>query len=63
MFILIIQFVALVIICYIYFISATTNRISEDNRRLVPSKVLLVMIATLIAFGLFAAWYVRLGLA
>jgi len=63
MFILIINFLALVVILYIYFISATTNRISEDNRRLVPSNVLLVIIATLIAFGLFAVWFVRLGLA
>ncbi|HAJ76737.1 MAG: hypothetical protein QGG54_17055 [Gammaproteobacteria bacterium] len=62
MIILIINFLALVVILYIYFISATTNRVSEDNRRLLPSNVLLVMLATLIAFGLFATWYVRLGL-
>ena len=63
MFILIIQFTALVIICYIYFISATTNRISEDNRRLVPRNVLFVIIITVFIFILFAVWYVRLGLA
>ena len=63
MFILIIQFLALVVILYIYYISATTNRISEDNRKLLPSNVLLVITAILIAFGLFAIWFVRLGLA
>jgi len=63
MFILVIEFFALVVICYVFFVYATRKRVSENNRKLIPSKVIWVIIFTLLSFVLFASWYVRLGLS
>ncbi len=60
--ILVIEFLALVVICYVYFVYATRNKVSGDKGRLVPIRVLGVIVLTLLAFILFASWYVRLGL-
>jgi hypothetical protein len=62
MFILVLEFLALVIICYVFFVYATRKRVAENKGKLAPAKVIGVIILVLFAFILFASWYVRLGL-
>ena len=63
MIILGLEFLALIVICYVFFVYATRNRISESNRKRIPSWVVGVAILMLLAMLVFASWYVRLGLA
>jgi len=57
------EFLALIIICYVYFIYATRGQVSENKGKLISSRFVVVAILTLLAMILFASWYVRLGLA
>ena len=57
------EFLALIIICYVYFIYATRGQVSENKGKLISSRFVVVAILTLFAMILFASWYVRLGLA
>lgn len=63
MIILGLEFLALIVICYVFFVYATRNKVSESKGKLIPSKVVAVIIFTILAMILFASWYVRLGLA
>ena len=57
------EFLALIVICYVYFIYATRGQVSENKGKLISSRFVVVAILTLLAMILFASWYVRLGLA
>ena len=61
--ILVIEFFALIVICYVFFVYATKNRVSKKNGKAFPLKTAGVAILILITFIWFASWYVRLGLA
>ena len=61
MIILGIEFLALIVICYVFFIYATRNPVSKTKRK--PAWVVGVTILMLLVFILFASWYLRLGLA
>ncbi len=63
MIILGIEFLALIVICYVFFIYATSNPVSNTKRKLAWSRVAGVTILMLLVFILFASWYLRLGLA
>jgi hypothetical protein len=63
MIILGLEFLALIVICYVFFVYATRNRVSESNGKRIPGRVVGVVIFILLAMLLFASWYVRLGLA
>ncbi len=63
MIILGIEFLALIVICYVFFVYATKGRVSESKRKPIPIRVVGVAIFMLLAMILFASWYVRLGLA
>ena len=57
------EFLALIVICYVYFIYATRGQVSENKDKRISSGFVVVAILTLLAMILFASWYVRLGLA
>ena len=63
MIILGIEFLALIVICYVFFIYATRNPVSNIKRNITWSKAAGAAILALLVFILFASWYVRLGLA
>jgi hypothetical protein len=63
MIILGIEFLALIVICYMFFVYATKGQVSESKRKPIPIRVVGVAIFMLLAMILFASWYVRLGLA
>jgi len=63
MIILGLEFLALIVICYVFLVYATRNQVSERKGKLTPSRAVGLAILTLIAMLLFASWYVRLGLA
>ena len=50
MFILAIEFLALVVICYVFFVYATRKRVDENKGRLIPYKIIWVIIFILISF-------------
>ncbi len=57
------EFLALIVICYVYFIYATRGQVSENKDKRISSGLVVVAILTLLAMILFASWYVHLGLA
>ena len=63
MIILGLEFLALIVICYVFFIYATRNPVSNIKRKLTWRKAAGAAILALLVFILFASWYVRLGLA
>jgi hypothetical protein len=63
MIILGIEFLALIVICYVFFVYATRGQVSEGNGKPIPIKLVGMAIFMLLAMILFASWYVRLGLA
>ena len=63
MIILGLEFLALIVICYVFVVYATRDQVSESKGKLIPSRVVGVAILTFLAMVLFASWYVRLGLA
>ncbi len=63
MIILGIQFLALVVICYVFLVYATRNQVAEGKGKLIPKRIAGVFILVLVALVVFASWYVRLGLA
>jgi len=63
MFILGIEFLALIVICYVFVVYATRDQVSDGMGKLISSRAVGVAIFTLLAMVLFASWYVRLGLA
>jgi hypothetical protein len=58
-----IQFLALVVICYVFLVYATRDQVEESKAKLTPKKVAVVAIFIIFSIILFASWYVRLGLA
>ena len=63
MIILGLEFLALIVICYVYFVYATRNQVSEHKEKRNSGRPMVVAILTLLAMILFASWYVNLGLA
>ncbi len=63
MIILVLEFLALIVICYVFLVYATRNQVSESKGKLIPGKVAAVMILAILAMLLFTSWYIRLGLA
>jgi len=63
MFILGIEFLALIVICYVFFIYATRDHLSESKGRSISSWVVGAAILILLAMILLASWYVQLGLS
>ena len=63
MIILGIEFLGLIVICYIFLVYVMNNHISGGKGKLTPSVALGVVILMVIAMLMFASWYVRLGLA
>jgi hypothetical protein len=61
MIILGLEFLALIVICYVFLVYAMRDQVSE--RKLTPSKIAGVAILAVLTMILFASWYVRLGLA
>ena len=61
MIILGLEFLALIVICYVFLVYAMRDQVSE--RKLTPSKIAGVVIFAVLTMILFASWYVRLGLA
>ncbi len=57
------EFLALIVICYVYFVYATRGQVSENEEKRISSRLVVVAILTLLTMILFASWYVRLGLA
>ena len=63
MIILGLEFLALIVICYVFFAYATRDKLSKSKGKLTPSRVVGVAILMILAMILFASWYLRLGLA
>ncbi len=63
MIILGIEFLALIVICCMFFVYATRGQVSRSKGKLIPIRVVGMAIFMLLAMILFASWYVRLGLA
>ena len=61
MIILGLEFLALIVICYVFLVYAMRDQVSK--RKLTPSKIAGVAILAVLTMILFASWYVRLGLA
>jgi hypothetical protein len=62
MIILGLEFLALIVICYVFLVYVTRNRVSAGKGKLIPIRVAGVIIFLFLAFIIFASWYVRLGL-
>jgi len=62
MIILVIEFLAIIVICYLFLVFVTSNRVSESERRPIPNWVFGVIILMFIAMILFVSWYGRLTL-
>ncbi len=56
MIILGIEFLALIVICYVFFVYATKGQVSESKRKSIPIRVVGVAIFMLLAMILFASW-------
>ncbi len=56
------EFLALIVICYVFLVYATRDQVPESKAKLTPKRILAVAIITILAMILFASWYVRLGL-
>jgi hypothetical protein len=63
MIILGIEFLGLIVICYIFLAYAMNNHVSGGKGKLAPSVAIGAAILMIIAILMFASWYVRLGLA
>jgi len=63
MIILGLEFLALIVICYVYYVYATRGPVSEDKDKQNSSRFILVAILLFLAMFMFASWYVSLGLA
>ena len=62
MIILAIEFLAIIVICYLFLVFVTSNRVSEGERKPIPVWVVGVGILMIIAMILFVSWYGRLTL-
>ena len=62
MFILVIEFVALVVICYVFLVYATRKKVALNNGKRGTGKLILAMLFLLLSFFVFAAWFIELGL-
>ncbi len=63
MFILGIEFLALIIICYIYYVCATQNQVSGNKKKKISKGFVLIAILMFSVMVMFASWYIELGLA
>ena len=63
MFILGLEFLALIVICYVFFVYATSNHVSGRKEKLNLGWVVGIIAFMLLSMILFASWYVRLGLS
>jgi hypothetical protein len=57
------EFLALIVICYVFLVYATRNQVSGSKAKLTPKRIVAVAIFMILTMILFASWYVRLGLA
>ena len=63
MIILGIEFLGLVVICYIFLVYAMSKNVSGGKRKLTPAKAVALVALLIIAFLMFASWYINLGLS
>ncbi|MBS94981.1 MAG: hypothetical protein CL799_11115 [Chromatiales bacterium] len=57
------EFLALIVICFIYYAYATRGQVSGNKDKRISIGFILVVILALFSMIIFASWYVRLGLA
>jgi hypothetical protein len=58
-----IEFLGLIVICYIFLVYAMNNHVSGGKGKVTPSVAIGLMILMIIVMLIFASWYIRLGLA
>ncbi|MAF84278.1 MAG: hypothetical protein QGG54_02930 [Gammaproteobacteria bacterium] len=63
MIILGIEFLALIVICYVFLVFATKERNTGKEAKPIPNWAVAVIIMIPLALILFMSWYIRLGLA
>ncbi len=57
------EFLALIVICYLFLVYVTRDRVPADREKRIPNRVFWGIILVLLAMILLASWYIRLGLA
>jgi len=57
-----IQFLGLIVICYIFFVYATRDEVAGTMGKLAPAKALGVIIFLMASMLFFGVWYMRLGI-
>jgi hypothetical protein len=57
------EFFALIVICYVYYVYATRDQISGGKDKKHSGRFRTVIFLIFFAMFLFASWYVSLGLA
>ncbi|MCP4000877.1 MAG: hypothetical protein GY727_08195 [Gammaproteobacteria bacterium] len=63
MIILGIEFLGLIVICYIFLAYAMNNHVAGGKGKLTPAVAIGVTVLMVLAMLMFASWYIRLGLA
>jgi hypothetical protein len=58
-----IEFLGLIVICYIFLVYVMNNHVSGGKGKVTPSVAIGLMILMIIVMLIFASWYIRLGLA
>jgi cell division protein FtsW (lipid II flippase) len=58
-----IEFFALIVICYLFFVFVTRDHMTANKAKRIPGWVVGAMIMIPIAMIMLASWYVNLGLA
>lgn len=58
-----IEFLGLIVICYIFLVYMMNNHVSGGKSKVTPSVAIGLMILMIIVMLIFASWYIRLGLA
>jgi len=61
MIILGLEFIALIVICYMFLVYVTRDRVSEKKQ--IPGWAVWAVILILVVMMLLVSWYIRLGLA
>jgi len=58
-----IEFFALIVICYLFFVFVTRDHMTKNKEKRIPAWVVGTMIIIPIGMIMLASWYVNLGLA
>ncbi len=58
-----IEFFALIVICYLFFVFVTRDHMTANKAKHIPARVVGAMIIIFIAMIMLASWYINLGLA